>query len=209
MTWFVEGLRHNPELAIFLTLALGFLIGKLKIGGFSFGTVVGRSWRACCRAARHPGPRHRQDRLLRPVPLHDRLQGRAPVLPRPEEGRPLTGCGHGRAVRHVSRSPRLWPEAPRLRHGDGGRAPGRAFSESTVIGTAGDAINRLTTISAEEKARLVTTFRSPTRSPIWSGRPCSSGSFPRLGPSSWGSTSGTRRKKMQSQGGGAAVADPG
>ena len=41
MTWFVEGLRHNPELAIFLTLALGFLIGKLKIGGFSFGTVVG------------------------------------------------------------------------------------------------------------------------------------------------------------------------
>ena len=41
MTWFVDGLRHNPELAIFLTLALGFLIGKLKIGGFSFGTVVG------------------------------------------------------------------------------------------------------------------------------------------------------------------------
>ncbi len=41
MTWFVDGLRQNPELAIFLTLALGFLIGKLKIGGFSFGTVVG------------------------------------------------------------------------------------------------------------------------------------------------------------------------
>ena len=33
--------KHYPELAIFLTLALGFLIGKLKIGGFSFGTVVG------------------------------------------------------------------------------------------------------------------------------------------------------------------------
>jgi putative transport protein len=41
MSWFVEALRHNPELAIFLTLALGFLIGKAKIGSFSFGTVVG------------------------------------------------------------------------------------------------------------------------------------------------------------------------
>jgi putative transport protein len=41
MSWFVEALRHNPELAIFLTLALGFLIGRVRIGGFSFGTVVG------------------------------------------------------------------------------------------------------------------------------------------------------------------------
>src|SRR5438094_10286046 len=41
MNWFVDALRHNPELAIFLTLALGFLVGRLKIGGFSLGTVVG------------------------------------------------------------------------------------------------------------------------------------------------------------------------
>jgi putative transport protein len=41
MSWFVDALRHNPELAIFLTLALGFLIGRIKIGSFSFGTVVG------------------------------------------------------------------------------------------------------------------------------------------------------------------------
>src|SRR5437899_1827676 len=41
MNWFVDALRHNPELAIFLTLALGFLVGRLKIGGFSVGTVVG------------------------------------------------------------------------------------------------------------------------------------------------------------------------
>src|SRR2546430_14444206 len=34
-------LRHNPELAIFLTLALGFFIGRLRIGTFSLGTVVG------------------------------------------------------------------------------------------------------------------------------------------------------------------------
>ena len=41
MSWLVDALRHNPELAIFLTLALGFFIGRFKFGGFSLGTVVG------------------------------------------------------------------------------------------------------------------------------------------------------------------------
>src|SRR5438552_4950378 len=41
MSWFVAALRNNPELAIFLTLALGFFVGRLKIGSFSLGTVVG------------------------------------------------------------------------------------------------------------------------------------------------------------------------
>ena len=41
MTFFVEALRHHPELAVFLTLALGFFIGRLKIGSFSLGTVIG------------------------------------------------------------------------------------------------------------------------------------------------------------------------
>ena len=41
MSWFVESLRENPELAIFLTLAIGFVIGRLRIGGFSLGNVVG------------------------------------------------------------------------------------------------------------------------------------------------------------------------
>ncbi|MCL4808639.1 MAG: aspartate-alanine antiporter, partial [Thermoanaerobaculia bacterium] len=41
MTWFLDALRENPELAIFLTLALGFLIGRLKIGSFTLGNVVG------------------------------------------------------------------------------------------------------------------------------------------------------------------------
>ena len=145
MSWFVEGLRHNPELAIFLTLALGFLIGKLKIGGFSFGTVVGTLLAGVLVGpAQHPGPRHRQDRLLRPVPLHDRLQGRAPVLPGPEEGRPLPG----RWSRSSSASRVSWPPslAAKVLGYDMGTAAGLlagAFSESTVIGTAGDAINRL------------------------------------------------------------------
>ena len=41
MDYFVQALRHNPELAIFLTLAIGFLIGKVKFGSFSLGIVVG------------------------------------------------------------------------------------------------------------------------------------------------------------------------
>ena len=38
---FHDLLRNNPELAIFLTLAIGFYLGRLKIGGFSMGSVVG------------------------------------------------------------------------------------------------------------------------------------------------------------------------
>ena len=41
MSWFVSTLRENPELAIFLTLAIGFAIGRVRIGSFTLGNVVG------------------------------------------------------------------------------------------------------------------------------------------------------------------------
>ena len=41
MEYFVTALREHQELAIFLTLAAGFFIGRLRIGGFSLGVVVG------------------------------------------------------------------------------------------------------------------------------------------------------------------------
>lgn len=41
MDFVVRALRDNPELAIFLTLAIGFLVGRIKFGGFSLGIVVG------------------------------------------------------------------------------------------------------------------------------------------------------------------------
>ena len=41
MSWLVETLRQNPEIAIFLALAMGFLIGGVKIGKFSLGNVTG------------------------------------------------------------------------------------------------------------------------------------------------------------------------
>ena len=40
MEWFANLLRHYPELAIFLTLAFGFWIGKFKIKKFMLGTVT-------------------------------------------------------------------------------------------------------------------------------------------------------------------------
>lgn len=40
MEWIINQLRERPELAIFLTLFLGFWVGKLKIGKFSLGTVT-------------------------------------------------------------------------------------------------------------------------------------------------------------------------
>src|SRR5512136_1559897 len=41
MDYIVRALREHPELAVFLTLAVGFFIGRFKIGSFSLGTVVG------------------------------------------------------------------------------------------------------------------------------------------------------------------------
>ena len=39
--WIADNLRSQPELAIFLTLALGYFVGKLKAGSFSLGAVTG------------------------------------------------------------------------------------------------------------------------------------------------------------------------
>lgn len=38
--WFVDVLRHTPALAVFLTIGIGFWLGKLKFKGVSLGTVT-------------------------------------------------------------------------------------------------------------------------------------------------------------------------
>ena len=40
MEWFVSTLRSHPEIAIFLTLGLGALIGRIRVKGFSLGVVT-------------------------------------------------------------------------------------------------------------------------------------------------------------------------
>jgi putative transport protein len=39
--WFTEALREHPELALFLVLALGHGAGRLRLGGFHLGPVLG------------------------------------------------------------------------------------------------------------------------------------------------------------------------
>src|SRR6267378_3258508 len=41
MNYLSHALREHQELAVFLTLAIGFLIGRVRIGSFSLGTAVG------------------------------------------------------------------------------------------------------------------------------------------------------------------------
>jgi putative transport protein len=41
VSYVAEALRRNPELAVFLTLAAGFVLGHLRIGTFRLGNVVG------------------------------------------------------------------------------------------------------------------------------------------------------------------------
>ncbi len=41
MEWIIKTMQNSPELAIFLTLALGFAVGRIKIKGFSLGSVTG------------------------------------------------------------------------------------------------------------------------------------------------------------------------
>lgn len=41
LPWFIETLQKYPEIAVMLTLLIGFLIGKAHIKGFTLGTVTG------------------------------------------------------------------------------------------------------------------------------------------------------------------------
>ena len=41
MTWLIDALRHHPELALFLTLAIGYTVGRIRIAGFTLGAVTG------------------------------------------------------------------------------------------------------------------------------------------------------------------------
>ena len=83
-----------------------------------------------------------------------------------------------------------------------------AFTESTVIGTAGDAINHLA-ISAEEKAHLLNnipvayavTYLVGTTTVVWF--------LPNIGPKLLGINLKEEAKKMQAQVSGAAEAQPG
>jgi predicted permease membrane protein len=41
VSWIILTLQRYPEIAIFRTLAIGFAIGRIKLGKFSLGNVSG------------------------------------------------------------------------------------------------------------------------------------------------------------------------
>jgi len=155
MDYFVKALQEHQELAIFVTLAIGFLIGRIKFGSFSLGTVVGT--------------------LLAGV-LIGQLDIKVPAVVKnvffdlflfttgykvgPQFFRGLKKDALPQlAVTVVLCVTCLLSAffAAKILGYDVGTTAGMlagAFTESTVIGTAGDAINRLS-ISAQEKNILI------------------------------------------------------
>ena len=199
MDYFVKALQQHQELAIFVTLAIGFLIGRIKFGSFSLGTVVGT--------------------LLAGV-LIGQLDIKVPAIVKnvffdlflfttgykvgPQFFRGLKKDALPQvAVTVVLCVTCLFSAffAAKLLGYDIGTAAGMlagAFTESTVIGTAGDAINRLS-ISAQEKTILVNnipvayavTYLIGTALIVWF--------IPNIGPKLMGINLKEEAKKLQAK----------
>jgi putative transport protein len=148
-------LRDHPELAVFLTLALGFVLGRIRIGSFRLGNVVGTLLAGVLvgQLAIQVSP------LVKIVffdlflfatgykvgPQFVRGLGRSAL---PQMALTVVLCLTSLLATLV---------AAAIFGYDSGTAAGLlagAFTESTVIGTAGDAINRLALPEAE-KVRLL------------------------------------------------------
>ena len=209
MDYFVQALRNNPELAIFLTLALGFLIGRVKIGSFSLGIVVGT--------------------LLAGV-LIGQLDIKVPPIVKaiffdlflfttgykvgPQFFRGLKGDALPQVALTVVLCVACLLTAfgfAKLLGYDVGTAAGLlagAFSESTVIGTAGEAIQRLAIPDAAKAALLnnipvayAVTYLVGTASLVWF--------LPTIGPKLMGINLREEGARMQSELRAAEALEPG
>jgi len=209
MDYFVKALREHQELAIFLCLAGGFLIGRIRIRSFSLGTVVGT--------------------LLAGV-IIGQLDIKVPATVKnvffdlflftigykvgPQFFRGLKKDALPQvAVTIVLCVTCLLSAffAAKILGYDMGTTAGLlsgAFTESTVIGTASDAINRLS-ISAQEKTALMNnipvayavTYLIGTAFVIWL--------LPNIGPKLMGVNLKEEGKKLQAKIGGSEESEPG
>ena len=149
-------LRKHPELAVFLTLAIGFQIGRLRFRSFSLGNVVG-TLLAGVVVGQIGGIK--VDPMVRVV-FFDLFLFATGYKVGPQFFRGLGRQALAQASLTVvlcvtSLATALL--AARVMHYDMGTAAGLmagAFTESTVIGTAGDAIRRLSLPAAEETRLL-------------------------------------------------------
>jgi putative transport protein len=153
--YIVAALRGSPELAIFLTLALGFLLGRIRIGSFSMGNVVGT-----LLAGVIIGQLNIEIQPLVKIVFFDLFLFATGYKVGPQFFR---GLGRS-ALPQMALTAVLCltslgvtVTAAKIFRYDCGTAAGLmagAFTESTVIGTAGDTINRLD-LPGEEKNRLL------------------------------------------------------
>jgi len=171
----VHGLRNNPELAIFLTLAIGFLIGRLKFGSFSLGIVVGT-----LLAGVVIGQLDIKVSPLVKTVFFDLFLFTTGYKVGPQFFRGLKSDAIPQLALTVVLCVTCLVSAfvaAKIFGYDIGTAAGLlagAFSESTVIGTAGEAINRLTIPDAEKTALLnnipvayAVTYLIGTASLVW------------------------------------------
>src|SRR6476469_6972396 len=154
MNYVTNALREHPELAVFLVLAIGFLIGRIKIKSFSLGTVVGT-----LLAGVAVGQLGIQVPATVKYVFFDLFLFTTGYKVGPQFFRALKkDAGPQVALTLVLCVTCLLAAytAAKLLGYDVGTASGMlagAFTESTVIGTASDAINRLG-ISAADKTSL-------------------------------------------------------
>jgi len=156
MNYLTHALREHQELAVFLTLAIGFFIGRLRIGTFSLGTAVGT-----LLAGVAIGQLNIQVPPVVKYVFFDLFLFTTGYKVGPQFFRALKKDALPQlAITLVLCVTCLLAAftAAKLLGYDVGTAAGMlagAFTESTVIGTASDAIGRLATISDAEKTRLV------------------------------------------------------
>ncbi|HET6898703.1 MAG TPA: aspartate-alanine antiporter [Vicinamibacteria bacterium] len=155
MGWAITTLRENPELALFLTLALGFVIGRLRIGTFRLGNVVGT-----LLAGVGVGQLDIHIDPLVKVVFFDLFLFATGYKVGPQFFRGLKKNAVGQALLTLVlclASLVVTVTAAKVMGYDCGTAAGLmagAFTESTVIGTAGDTIARLDLPEAE-RTRLL------------------------------------------------------
>ena len=209
MSYFVTALREHQELAIFLTLAVGFFIGRLRIGSFSLGTVVGTLFAGVIIG--------QLDIKVPPIVkavFFDLFLFTTGYKVGPQFFRGLRKDALPQlAVTVVLCVTCLMAAfaASKLLGYDVGTAAGLlagAFTESTVIGTAGDAINRLELPAAEKTALInnipvayAVTYLIGTAFVIWF--------LPTVGPRLMGINLREEGKRQQAQTPGGEEREPG
>jgi putative transport protein len=156
MNYITTALREHPELAVFLTLAIGFFIGRLRFGTFSLGTAVGT-----LLAGVAIGQMGIQVPAVVKYVFFDLFLFTTGYKVGPQFFRALKKDALPQlALTLVLCVTCLLSAfmAAKLLGYDVGTASGMlagAFTESTVIGTASDAIGRVAAISPADKTTLI------------------------------------------------------